>query len=548
MGYDPFSNANPFGNASGKKEQHQDPGVSDAGQDSWQPPKEEEEQKVDLVFDDDPFTIKSRPPVSSTPSPTRSQSPENSKPITTNISSSIGFEPHQISILRAAENDDYSSSSPQSPSSVTGQEKSDVSIKSLDGWKADAIIWGQKSETMTIPEMREVALESARRNRISIDTSIIRGADSAEGITKLTNAARVSKTGVSYSNCSRIEVGGATRVPGKGMEIPYWAYSFKVYTTLPDYKDQPHYEDSSENKCRTIKNIQVISFQKRYRDFEWLRKCLVIENPSVVVPPIPDKTIQSLKEKMGKKDSSFVGEDLEDAGADKGKWQSDSDANECNECGSRFSFVTRKHHCRHCMRIFCSTCCPKPSGGKRFCVSCASLTGLSEMLQKNPDVAFRMKGFYLFLSECFTGPLSESDSLRFFIEAPEKIFWSKKDSMLKNLETSNQVYTRSVVDVAKDKVSGVQSWWKGMDTNLSGLTPRRHERRSTAIRFVYYADMFNMIHVHITKQLFDGLKRKVVCIFCNFFKKRITKKKKKKTKKNRKIFHPCHRHSLMTLA
>eukprot|EP01060_Flectonema_neradi_P005513 TRINITY_DN1367_c4_g1_i3.p1 TRINITY_DN1367_c4_g1~~TRINITY_DN1367_c4_g1_i3.p1 ORF type:complete len:677 (+),score=120.06 TRINITY_DN1367_c4_g1_i3:71-2032(+) len=508
MGYDPFSNSNPFGNASGNSTAPKSDNVFEqpaVAKPEPAPAPVEQEQTVSLVFDDDPFTIKSRPPVASTPSP-RSQSPEQPKPEASRVNLHIDT---QASSPRGSI--DYSSpSSPQSPSSVTDLERRESSSKTLDSWKSDAITWGNRSETMSMSEMRDTALETAKRNRVTVEPALIRSAESSEdALSKLTSTLRVSKTGVPYNNCSRVEVGGATRIPGKGMEIPYWSYSFKLYTTLPDYKDQPHYEDTAESKCRTIKNIQVISFQKRYRDFEWLRKCLVIENPAVVVPPIPDKTLQSLKEKVGKKDGSFVGEDLEDAGADKGKWQSDKDVNECNECGTRFGMVTRKHHCRHCMKIFCSTCCPKPSGGKRFCLSCASLTGLSEMLQKNPDVAYRMKGFHLFLSECFAGPLAYSDTLRFFIEAPEKVFWAKKDSMLKTLETEHQVYAKSVIDMAKTKVSGVQSWWKGVDSNLNGLTPRRHERRSTALRFVQYCEMFALINDHVTKQLFDGLKRNI---------------------------------------
>lgn len=37
-------------------------------------------------------------------------------------------------------------------------------------------------------------------------------------------------------------------------------------------------------------------------------------------------------------------------------WEPDEDASECRNCGKRFTFFTRKHHCRRCGRIFCADC------------------------------------------------------------------------------------------------------------------------------------------------------------------------------------------------
>eukprot|EP01087_Luapelamoeba_hula_P018391 TRINITY_DN5917_c1_g3_i1.p1 TRINITY_DN5917_c1_g3~~TRINITY_DN5917_c1_g3_i1.p1 ORF type:complete len:481 (-),score=79.01 TRINITY_DN5917_c1_g3_i1:433-1875(-) len=37
-------------------------------------------------------------------------------------------------------------------------------------------------------------------------------------------------------------------------------------------------------------------------------------------------------------------------------WQPDEEATKCHNCSKAFSFVVRKHHCRHCGVIFCDAC------------------------------------------------------------------------------------------------------------------------------------------------------------------------------------------------
>jgi hypothetical protein len=39
------------------------------------------------------------------------------------------------------------------------------------------------------------------------------------------------------------------------------------------------------------------------------------------------------------------------------KWVDDANVRSCYSCGVLFSFFTRKHHCRFCGRVFCSSCC-----------------------------------------------------------------------------------------------------------------------------------------------------------------------------------------------
>eukprot|EP00019_Armaparvus_languidus_P013482 CAMPEP_0168586592 /NCGR_PEP_ID=MMETSP0420-20121227/4374_1 /TAXON_ID=498008 /ORGANISM="Pessonella sp." /LENGTH=403 /DNA_ID=CAMNT_0008621709 /DNA_START=201 /DNA_END=1412 /DNA_ORIENTATION=+ len=40
-------------------------------------------------------------------------------------------------------------------------------------------------------------------------------------------------------------------------------------------------------------------------------------------------------------------------------WQDDNSTQTCMRCSAGFSFFKRRHHCRHCAKVFCDACCNK---------------------------------------------------------------------------------------------------------------------------------------------------------------------------------------------
>lgn len=62
-------------------------------------------------------------------------------------------------------------------------------------------------------------------------------------------------------------------------------------------------------------------------------------------------------------------------------WVLDSDINYCMECQNEFTFFNRKHHCRACGNVICSTCSPYKANlptldeinGSRVCINCFGL-------------------------------------------------------------------------------------------------------------------------------------------------------------------------------
>lgn len=49
------------------------------------------------------------------------------------------------------------------------------------------------------------------------------------------------------------------------------------------------------------------------------------------------------------------------------EWTPDKEVTNCTKCNAKFGFTTRKHHCRRCGQIYCSSCCDERLELLRMC-------------------------------------------------------------------------------------------------------------------------------------------------------------------------------------
>ncbi|KAL3209969.1 hypothetical protein MRX96_037515 [Rhipicephalus microplus] len=64
-------------------------------------------------------------------------------------------------------------------------------------------------------------------------------------------------------------------------------------------------------------------------------------------------------------------EELSPFHLDEPPWTPDRETADCWRCRSKFDFITRRHHCRRCGRVYCSSCCSL----QRRCGRTTSTTG-----------------------------------------------------------------------------------------------------------------------------------------------------------------------------
>ncbi|EDV26463.1 uncharacterized protein TRIADDRAFT_54491 [Trichoplax adhaerens] len=77
---------------------------------------------------------------------------------------------------------------------------------------------------------------------------------------------------------------------------------------------------------------------------------------SVIIQPMEDNKHDNtaIHQKLPSKVSSTPSAPKD---VSKQHWMPDEKCTECYECGQKFTILRRRHHCRCCGRIFCSTCC-----------------------------------------------------------------------------------------------------------------------------------------------------------------------------------------------
>eukprot|EP00095_Tigriopus_kingsejongensis_P009273 maker-scaffold1754_size28903-snap-gene-0.8 protein:Tk09273 transcript:maker-scaffold1754_size28903-snap-gene-0.8-mRNA-1 annotation:"run and fyve domain-containing protein 2 isoform x3" len=86
------------------------------------------------------------------------------------------------------------------------------------------------------------------------------------------------------------------------------------------------------------------------------------------------KALEELGDHLSR--SKLEADKLRERIAPLGQWQKDADVEKCHACDKPFGMARRKHHCRSCGRIFCTTCSdnrlglPSSSRPTRVCDSC----------------------------------------------------------------------------------------------------------------------------------------------------------------------------------
>lgn len=74
-----------------------------------------------------------------------------------------------------------------------------------------------------------------------------------------------------------------------------------------------------------------------------------------------------VKSKSGLRIVAVGNEQLSPFHLDEPPWTPDRETADCGRCRSKFDFITRRHHCRRCGRVYCSSCCSRRLPLQRMC-------------------------------------------------------------------------------------------------------------------------------------------------------------------------------------
>merc|ERR1719192_2418279 len=121
--------------------------------------------------------------------------------------------------------------------------------------------------------------------------------------------------------------------------------------------------DEEESSCRDTAEAQVSELRARIASLQQeLDNSVAVQNDFVRL----SQSLQVELEKIRQSEKEV-------------RWQHEEDVDDCSSCRQPFSVTRRKHHCRHCGRIFCSDCVSKqvssgPAGRvSRVCDVCHTL-------------------------------------------------------------------------------------------------------------------------------------------------------------------------------
>ncbi|XP_077535600.1 zinc finger FYVE domain-containing protein 21-like isoform X3 [Haemaphysalis longicornis] len=74
-----------------------------------------------------------------------------------------------------------------------------------------------------------------------------------------------------------------------------------------------------------------------------------------------------VKSKSGLRIVAVGSDELSPFHLDEPPWTPDRETADCGRCRSKFDFITRRHHCRRCGRVYCSSCCSRRLPLQRMC-------------------------------------------------------------------------------------------------------------------------------------------------------------------------------------
>ncbi|CAD5116306.1 DgyrCDS5212 [Dimorphilus gyrociliatus] len=126
-------------------------------------------------------------------------------------------------------------------------------------------------------------------------------------------------------------------------------------------KDQIHSEQLERSRVEDALNTELMQVRKKLKE-ETDSKKQVMDDVSTLRIKVSSLQEDLNNSECVQRDFVKLSQSLqielerERAKQTEVRWQNEEDIDECNKCKTTFTVTRRKHHCRHCGRIFCADC------------------------------------------------------------------------------------------------------------------------------------------------------------------------------------------------
>mmetsp|Transcript_17001 Transcript_17001/g.33221 ORF Transcript_17001/g.33221 Transcript_17001/m.33221 type:complete len:408 (-) Transcript_17001:606-1829(-) len=156
-------------------------------------------------------------------------------------------------------------------------------------------------------------------------------------------------------------------------------------------------------------------------------------------------------------------------------WMPDEATEVCLACQTPFNVFTRRHHCRRCLRIFCSTCSPfrahlaaYPNESVRICISC--FKALADEGDEGAVRQIRDWAAMALSSSTNSSAGSSSASLRQALEHSSELRFNPEPTDEQQLQQSVNLHGRA----RRSSAEGIQSFMSNatLGTSLASLWAR----------------------------------------------------------------------------